>query len=72
MTVSYIVASIIFAIVLASIAFVLIGKIEHKNRHGCSTLIEHPVLSKTLNYSFSRIGHLKLPLDSHKPVMRKG
>ena len=33
MTVSYIVASIIFAIVLASIAFVLIGKIEHKNRH---------------------------------------
>lgn len=32
MTVSYIVASIIFAIVLASIAFVLIGKIEHKNR----------------------------------------
>ena len=33
MTVSYIVASIILAIVLTSIAFVLIGKIEHKNRH---------------------------------------
>lgn len=33
MSVSYIIASIIFAIVLASIAFVLIGKIEHKNRH---------------------------------------
>lgn len=33
MTASYIVASIILAIVLTSIAFVLIGKIEHKNRH---------------------------------------
>ena len=33
MTVSYIVASIILAIVLTSISFVLIGKIEHKNRH---------------------------------------
>lgn len=33
MTVSYIVASIILAIVLTSIAFVLIEKIEHKNRH---------------------------------------
>lgn len=32
MTVSYIVASIILAIVLTSIAFVLIGKIEHKSR----------------------------------------
>lgn len=32
MTVSYIVASIILAIVLTSIAFVLIGKIEHKGR----------------------------------------
>ena len=33
MSVSYIVASIILAIVLTSITFVLIGKIEHKNRH---------------------------------------
>lgn len=33
MTVSYIVASVVLAIVLTSIAFVLIGKIEHKNRH---------------------------------------
>lgn len=32
MTVSYIVASIILAIVLTSIAFVLVGKIEHKSR----------------------------------------
>ena len=32
MSVSYIVASIVFAIVLTSIAFVLIGKIEHKER----------------------------------------
>lgn len=32
MSVSYIVASVILAIVLTSIAFVLIGKIEHKNR----------------------------------------
>ena len=32
MSVSYIVASIILAIVLTSIAFVLIGKIEHKGR----------------------------------------
>ena len=33
MTVSYIVASVVLAIVLTSIAFVLVGKIEHKNRH---------------------------------------
>lgn len=33
MAVSYIVASVVLAIVLTSIAFVLIGKIEHKNRH---------------------------------------
>lgn len=33
MSVSYIVASIILAIVLTSIAFVLINKIEHKSRH---------------------------------------
>lgn len=33
MTVSYIVASVVLAIVLTSITFVLIGKIEHKNRH---------------------------------------
>lgn len=32
MTVSYIVASIVLAIVLTSIVFVLIGKIEHKSR----------------------------------------
>lgn len=32
MSVSYIVASIVLAIVLTSIAFVLIGKIEHKGR----------------------------------------
>ena len=32
MSVSYIVASIVFAIVLTSIAFVLIGKIEHRER----------------------------------------
>ena len=33
MSVSYIISAVILAIVLTSIAFVLIGKIEHKNRH---------------------------------------
>ena len=33
MSVSYITSAVILAIVLTSIAFVLIGKIEHKNRH---------------------------------------
>ena len=33
MSASYIISAVILAIVLTSIAFVLIGKIEHKNRH---------------------------------------
>lgn len=33
MSVSYIISAVVLAIVLTSIAFVLIGKIEHKNRH---------------------------------------
>ena len=33
MSVSYIISAVILAIVLTSIAFVLIGKIEHKHRH---------------------------------------
>lgn len=33
MSVSYIISAVVLASVLASIAFVLIGKIEHKNRH---------------------------------------
>ena len=33
MSVSYIISAVVLAIVIASVAFVLIGKIEHKNRH---------------------------------------
>ena len=33
MSVSYIISAVVLAIVITSIAFVLIGKIEHKNRH---------------------------------------